>query len=82
LICRISPIDWVHAVTVCNVYEYEIMPKQTVSARMKATRKRCRPRKRRTDEVAEGLKIMGKRNWQTVATGLREWMKTIGNEDP
>jgi len=56
------PFDWVHTVIECNVYEYELMPKQTVTARMRATRKRGRPRKRWTDGVEEGLKIMGKGN--------------------
>jgi hypothetical protein len=43
------------------------MPKQIVTARMKRTGKRSRPRKRWTDEVEEDLKILGIRNWNTVA---------------
>jgi hypothetical protein len=30
-----------------------------------------------TGEVEEGLKIMGKRNWHTVASGRRMWRKTV-----
>jgi hypothetical protein len=36
------------------------MNAKTVTARMKTRRKTGRPRKRWTDEVEEGLKIMGK----------------------
>jgi len=60
LMKRLSPFDWAHTVTECNVYEYQLMPKPTVTARMKATRKRGRPRKRWSDEVEECLKIVGK----------------------
>jgi hypothetical protein len=41
----------------------ERMPKQTVTARMTRMGKRRRPRKRWTDQVEEGLKIMEMKNW-------------------
>jgi hypothetical protein len=44
---------------------------------MEGIRKRERPRKRWTDEVEEDLKIMRRRNWNTVARDLKEWRMMI-----
>jgi hypothetical protein len=54
------------------------MPEQTVTARMVRIRKTRKPEKRwRMDAAEEDLKIMGMRNWNTVARDQREWRKTI-----
>lgn len=36
-----------------------------------------RPRKRWIDEVEEGMKITGIRNWLTVAKDRQEWRKIV-----
>ena len=41
------------------------------------TRKRGRPRKRRTDEAEERLNTVGIRNWQAVARDHLEWRKIL-----
>ena len=51
------------------------MPKQMVTARIKGTRKRGRPRKRWTDEIEEDLKTMGIRNLYTAARNRKQWRR-------
>jgi hypothetical protein len=57
----------------------ERKPKQIMTARMgmEGTRKRVRLCKRWTDGVEEDLKIMGIRNWLTVARDWKEWRRIV-----
>jgi hypothetical protein len=48
-----------------------------MTTKMEGTRKRGRPRKRWIDEVEEDLKIMGIRNWHSVAKDCQEWRKIV-----
>jgi hypothetical protein len=53
------------------------MSKQTATSTMEGKRKRGRPRKRWTDEVAEDLKTLGIKNCPAVARDRREWRKIL-----
>jgi hypothetical protein len=55
----------------------ERMPKQIVTARMEGTRKRGRPWNTWTDEVQEDWKLMGIRNFLTVARDRKEWRRSV-----
>jgi hypothetical protein len=55
----------------------ERTPKKIMTAEMKGTRKRGRPRKRWIDEVEEDLKIMEIRSWHAVAKDHEKWRKII-----
>jgi hypothetical protein len=48
-----------------------------MTTKVEGTRKRGRPRKRWIDEVEEDLKIMGIRNWHSVAKDRQEWRKIV-----
>jgi hypothetical protein len=51
--------------------------KKTVTARIEGTRKRGRPRNKRTDEFEEDLKIMVRRNWRAVVRDGKEWRTIV-----
>jgi hypothetical protein len=55
----------------------ERMPNQIVTDTMVGRRKRGRPRKRRRDEVEEGLNVMGIRNRHAMARDRREWRQIV-----
>jgi hypothetical protein len=48
-----------------------------MTTKMEGTRKRGSPHKRWIDEVEEDLKIMGIRNWHSVAKDRQEWRKIL-----
>ena len=50
------------------------MAEQIVTVRTEGMRKRGKPWKRRSDDVEEDLRIMGIRNWRTVARDRKRWM--------
>jgi hypothetical protein len=55
----------------------ERMPKKIMTTKMEGTRKRGIPRKRWIDEVEEGFKFMGIRNWHAAAKDRQEWRKIV-----
>jgi hypothetical protein len=50
---------------------------------MDGIRRSRRPSRGRVHEVKEDLKIMGIRNWHTVARGRKEWRRIVlGRQGP
>ena len=55
----------------------EIMPKQIVTAKNDGTQKIGRSQKRWADEVEEEWKIIGTKNWHTLARDRKERRKNL-----